>query len=120
LVVDDEADIRELIATMLESLGAIVVTAASATAAIAALQEQLPDIVIADIGMPNVDGYALMRYYRALPPEQGGKLPAIALTAYAREHDQQQAIAAGFEMHLSKPVEPEILIKAIASLVKQR
>jgi CheY-like chemotaxis protein len=67
--------------------------------------------------MPEVDGYMLMRQVRALSPERGGKLPAIAFTAYAGEYNQQQALAAGFQLHISKPVEPEKLVSAIASLV---
>jgi CheY-like chemotaxis protein len=117
LVVDDEPDIRELIAFVLEQWGAEVTIVASALEALCALNCSVPDILLSDIGMPEVDGYTLMRQVRALSPEQGGRLPAIALTAYAGEYNQQQALAAGFQLHVSKPVEPEALVKAIARLV---
>jgi signal transduction histidine kinase/ActR/RegA family two-component response regulator len=117
LVVDDEADIRELVAFILEQSGAEVTVTASAEEALIALNQSVPDVLLSDIGMPEVDGYMLMRQVRALSPERGGKLPAIAFTAYAGEYNQQQALAAGFQLHISKPVEPEKLVSAIASLV---
>jgi CheY-like chemotaxis protein len=117
LIVDDEADIRELVAFILEQYGADVTVAASASQAVVALSQSVPDIFLSDIGMPEVDGYMLMRQLRTLPPEQGGQIPAIALTAYAGEYNQQQALAAGFQLHIPKPVEPEELVKAIARLV---
>nr|WP_323374468.1 response regulator [Nostoc commune] len=76
-----------------------------------------PNLLLTDIGMPEVDGYMLMRQIRAMSPELGGKIPAIALTAYASEFDYQQAIAAGFEQHITKPVEPAKLLQAIANLI---
>ncbi|MBE9104170.1 response regulator [Nostoc cf. edaphicum LEGE 07299] len=81
-----------------------------------ALSQFQPNLIISDIGMPEMDGYMLMRQVRSLEPEQGGTIPAIALTAYASEMDHQQAIAVGFQRHISKPVDPEELVKAIASL----
>ena len=78
-----------------------------------------PDIVISDIGMAEEDGYELMRKLRRLPPEQGGLVPAIALTGYASRKDRERAFAAGYQIHLAKPVEPEDLVNAIASLVKR-
>jgi PAS domain S-box-containing protein len=120
LVVDDEADMRELMVTMLRQTGARITVAASAVEALDALVLFQPDVLISDIGMPNVDGYGLMRQVRSLPPEQGGQIPAIALTAYAGEIDQQQALAAGFQRHIAKPVEPENLIRAIVTLANQR
>ncbi|MBD0361817.1 MAG: GAF domain-containing protein [Coleofasciculus sp. C3-bin4] len=117
LVVDDEADIRELVAFILEQSGAEVTVTASAEEALIALNQSVPDVLLSDIGMPEVDGYMLMRQVRALSPERGGRLPAIAFTAYAGEYNQQQALAAGFQLHISKPVEPEKLVSAIASLV---
>jgi hypothetical protein len=127
LIVDDEADIRQLIAFILEESGAEVTVAASAAEALAAFEQSVPDVLLSDIGMPDVDGYMLMRQIRALSPEGRGQtlalseaLPkAIALTAYAGEYNQQQAIAAGFQMHISKPVEPDELIKAIARIASQ-
>jgi CheY-like chemotaxis protein len=119
LVVDDDGDSRDLLAFLLEQSGAVVTTVASADEALAALAMSQPDVLVSDIGMPRVDGYGLLRKVRSLTPEQGGEIPAIALTAYAADYDQQQALAAGFQVHISKPVEPEALIKAIMHLVSQ-
>jgi signal transduction histidine kinase len=118
LVVDDDADMREFLPFMLEQYGAIVTVVASAVAALTALSQSQPDLIVSDIGMPEMDGYMLMRQIRSLEPEQGGTIPAIALTAYAGEIDYQQAIAVGFQQHISKPVDPEELLKAIGSLTK--
>ncbi|MEP0912570.1 AAA family ATPase [Leptolyngbya sp. GB1-A1] len=117
LVVDDDTDTREFVAFILEQAGANVLTAASAAEALATLSQSLPNLLLSDIGMPGMDGYMLIRQLRNLPPEQGGTILAIALTAFAGEMNQQQALAAGFQMHISKPVEPEYLISKIASLV---
>ncbi|MBD2125932.1 PAS domain S-box protein [Microcoleus sp. FACHB-1] len=117
LVVDDDADMRELAAFTLMGSGAQVTTAASAAQALTFLNQSVPDLLLCDIGMPEMDGYALIRQIRKWSPEQGGMIPAIALTAYAGEINQQQALAAGFGMHISKPVEPEELVKAIACLL---
>jgi CheY-like chemotaxis protein len=97
-----------------------VINVASAAEAFIALTSFQPDVLLSDIGMPEMDGYMLIRQVRALPPEQGGQIPAIALTAYAGEIDYQKAISAGFQKHISKPVEPTKLVNAIAKLVKQR
>jgi signal transduction histidine kinase/ActR/RegA family two-component response regulator len=118
LAVDDEVDNLELIQFILEQAGATAIGVSSATDALQQLNESKPDILIADIGMPEIDGYTLMRQIRQLSPEQGGQIRAIALTAYAGEINQQQALAAGFGMHISKPVEPEELVEAIAHLLK--
>ncbi|MEH1988272.1 AAA family ATPase [Nostoc sp.] len=116
LVVDDDADMREFLPFMLEQYGASVTVVASGIEALTALSQSQPNLIISDIGMPEMDGYMLMRQVRSLEPEQGGTIPAIALTAYAGEMDHQQAIAVGFQQHISKPVDPEELVKAIASL----
>ncbi|MEG4067322.1 PAS domain S-box protein [Microcoleus sp. Pol11C2] len=118
LVVDDDADMRELAAFTLMQSGAQVATAASGVQALALLNKSVPDLLLCDIGMPDMDGYALIRQIRKWSPEQGGTIPAIALTAYAGEINQQQALAAGFQIHISKPVEPEELVKAIARLLR--
>lgn len=126
LIVDDEADIRELVAFILEQSGAIVSVAASAEEALLALDKSVPDILLSDIGMPDVDGYTLMRQVRELFAQREGQAPefnaampkAIALTAYAGEYNQQQAIQAGFQLHIPKPVEPEELVNAIARLAE--
>lgn len=116
LVVDDEPDMREFLAFVLEDYGAQVQVVTSALEALDVLPQVKPDIVLSDIGMPEVDGYALIRTIRAMPPEQGGQIPAIALTAYAGEADQTQALAAGFQKHVAKPVEPDKLAAIVASL----
>jgi PAS domain S-box-containing protein len=119
LVVDDEADMRELMRVLLASYGAQVQTARSAMEALHQLESWRPQVLISDIGMPEMDGYMLLRKVRHLPPEQGGHIPAIALTAYAGEYDQQQTLAAGFQKHVAKPVEPNQLAEAIVTLVSQ-
>nr|WP_255527313.1 ATP-binding protein [Oculatella sp. LEGE 06141] len=117
LVVDDEADMREFMAFVLEQYGANVITAASAVEALERLAQTQPDILLSDIGMPDVDGYMLIRQVRSLTVESSRNIPAIALTAYAGEMDQQQALASGFQLHLSKPVEAETVAKAIVQLI---
>ena len=118
LIVDDDPDIRDLLTYTLEVCGAEVIAAATANAAISALADSsLPmDILISDIGMPDEDGYSLLRRVRALKPENGGRIPAIALTAYARIQDRTAALLAGFQSHIAKPVEPAELIAVIANL----
>ncbi|MEH2260270.1 PAS domain-containing hybrid sensor histidine kinase/response regulator [Nostoc sp.] len=118
LVVDDEPDIRDLITFILQDYGIQVTAVSSAQEALQALSESIPDVLISDIGMPKTDGYMLMGEVRSRSPQQGGNVPAIALTAYAGEMNQQQAIAAGFQMHISKPVDPDALVKAIADLIE--
>jgi PAS domain S-box-containing protein len=118
LVIDDESDSREFVAFVLTQAGARVSTAASAREGLLVVT-QLPDIILSDIGMPDMDGYTLMRHVRALPPEQGGQAKAIALTAYAGEIDHQQAIAAGFQRHLPKPVSPTQLIEEIVTVARE-
>lgn len=116
LLVDDEPDTRELLAVILTQYGAEVMTVTSAMQVLANLESFQPHLLISDIGMPDVDGYSLIRQIRALPAAKGGQIPAIALTAYAGEIDHEQAMAAGFQRHLTKPVEPEALVRAIADL----
>jgi CheY-like chemotaxis protein len=116
IVVDDEADSREYIITLLEQCGAKVIAVASASEAIEAVSHLKADVLVSDIGMPEEDGYSLIRKVRALPREQGGQIPAVALTAYARAEDRTRAIAQGFQMHIPKPVEPAELATVVASL----
>jgi signal transduction histidine kinase/ActR/RegA family two-component response regulator len=120
LVVDDERDAREFLRTAVERYGSRVETANSVPEALEAILHERPDFLVSDIGMPGEDGHSLIRKIRALPEERGGQTPAIALTAYARSEDQLRAVQAGFQMHLSKPVEPEELVSAIASVVGKR
>ncbi len=117
LVVDDDADTRDFYTFVLEQFGASVTAVESAMDALQVLAESEPDVVLSDIGMPFMDGYMLMRQIKALQTGEGKKIRAIALTAYAGEFNQQQAIKSGFQMHLSKPVEPEELVRAIAILI---
>ncbi len=100
----------------MEDCDAEVVTAGSAAEAFDVLRRERPQVLVSDIGMPGEDGYALIRRVRALEQEEGGRTPAIALTAYARAEDRVNAIMAGFDMHVAKPVEPAELIAMVASL----
>jgi len=115
--VDDEKDIREAMAIGLGRYGARVATASSASEALDALERKHPHVLVADIGMPGEDGYALLQKVRALPAERGGATPAIALTAYASPQDRLDALRTGFQMHVPKPVTPAELAIAVASLV---
>jgi len=119
LAVDDEVDNLELVQFILEQAGATVISVSSATDALQQLTKFKPDVLIADIGMPQIDGYKLVHQVRQLPTEEGGLIPAIALTAYAGETNQQQALAAGFQRHLPKPVDPETLVETIEQLFHQ-
>jgi len=118
LMVDDDADTREMIKLMLEQFGAEVVTAASASEALSKFQPGRYDAMLADIGMAEVNGYELIARVRALGPEKGGDVPAIAITAYAGKEDRLRAITSGFQYHLSKPIEPGELVGAIATLIR--
>lgn len=119
LVVDDEKDSRELAKRILEECEAIVETASSAEEGLAAVAQQVPDVLISDIGMPGTDGYQFIRSVRALGAENGGTVPAIALTAFARSEDRQRAMLAGFDLHISKPVEAAELIAVVARLARR-
>jgi PAS domain S-box-containing protein len=116
LVVEDDADSRTLLVTVLEQCHAEVVAIASAEEAIRVLEGWRADVLISDIEMPGEDGFSLIRRVRQLPAEQGGDIPAAALTAYARPEDRMRALVAGFQIHLPKPVEPAELITVVASL----
>ena len=118
LVVDDEPDARSLIQRLLEDCGAAVRTAGSANEAIRILDDHAPAVIVSDIGMPGEDGYTLIRRVRALGNRKAN-IPAIALTAYARIEDRVKAIHAGFQLHLSKPVEPVELIAMVESLARR-
>jgi len=116
LVVDDQPDARELVARILSECGAQVFIADDAQTALALVESEHPDVLVSDIGMPEVDGYELLRLIRALGPERGGKVPAIALTAFARSEDRTRALHRGFQVHVSKPVEAAELIATVASV----
>jgi signal transduction histidine kinase/ActR/RegA family two-component response regulator len=119
LAVDDDADARSLLMAVLEQCRAEVRTCGSVAEALAVLEEWKPDVLVSDIGMPGEDGYVLIRKLRALETESGGRIPAVALTAYARVEDRLQALSAGYNMHVPKPVEPAELAVVIASLIPQ-
>jgi len=119
LVVDDDADAMQLVKHMLEQCGATVTTCASAAECLKCLPEGRPDVLITDIGMPDMDGYALIKQIRALSPEQGGQTPTIALTAFARSEDRRRAMMSGFDIHVSKPVEPDELVAVVARLARR-
>ncbi|MBE8991033.1 response regulator [Nostoc sp. LEGE 12450] len=118
LVVDDEADTRNFLSFMFEEYGAFTTAVASVDEALAILEQAKTDILISDIGMSEQDGYTLIRKLRSLEPEKGGSIPAIALTAYTREEDRLEALSAGFQQHLSKPIDPTKLIAMVASVLK--
>jgi signal transduction histidine kinase/ActR/RegA family two-component response regulator len=117
LVVDDDEDARVLMRTALASYGAHVTTADSAAAAIAEIDRRIPDIVVSDIGMPNEDGFSMMRRIRARAAAHGGSVPAIAVTAYASQNDRNAAEAAGFQAHVAKPFEPAAVASLIAHVI---
>jgi PAS domain S-box-containing protein len=117
LVVDDEADARELIAEVLGAHGADVHTVSSVAAALAALPRFRPDVLVSDIAMSGEDGFELIRRVRALPADEGGRLPALALTAYAGGEDGRRVLDAGYQLHVAKPVEPQVLAQAVSRLV---
>ncbi|MBD1847028.1 GAF domain-containing protein [Cyanobacteria bacterium FACHB-63] len=118
LLVDDEPDTREFQAFLLEQSGANVKAVASGAEALQVLDQWIPDVIISDVGMAEMDGYMLIEQIRSRPSNRGGTIPMIALTAYAADHDRQRALQAGFQMHLTKPLEPEQFVSAIISLLK--
>ncbi|MEW6272868.1 MAG: CHASE domain-containing protein, partial [Thermodesulfobacteriota bacterium] len=119
LVVDDDGETRELIKVILEEFGAEVCAVASVTRALDALARLRPDVLVSDIAMPERDGYDLIRHVRGLRDEEGGKIPALALTAFARSEDCRRALLAGFQMHAAKPVEPDELVSMVAALARR-
>ncbi len=119
LVVDDDEDARRLLRTVLERCNARVTTATTVAEALRSLQALAPDVLVSDLGMPGEDGYALIRQVRQLTPEQGGQIPAAALTAYARVEDRLQVLRSGFQIHLPKPIEPAELVAVVANLAQR-
>jgi signal transduction histidine kinase/CheY-like chemotaxis protein len=122
LVVEDEADSRELLAETLTTCGAAVTTAASCEEALTLMRQSaagLPHVILSDLGMPKNDGFDLIRKIRALPPEEGGRIPAIAVTGYANPDDRQRALAAGFHSHLPKPMDPVAVAVAVVRAARQ-
>jgi PAS domain S-box-containing protein len=119
LVVDDEADARDMVSTILGQAGAEVATASSVAQAIDLIDRWQPDVLISDIGMPGGDGYELIRKVRARSAERGGQIPAVALTAFARTQDRLKVLSSGFQMHVPKPIEPIELVTVVASIAKR-
>jgi CheY-like chemotaxis protein len=120
LVVDDDVDTRELIEWVLKRVGAEVTSVGTAREALEALEREKPHLMVSDLAMPQEDGYALLRKIRALPPERGGRIPAIALTAHSLVQDRLQSLRAGFQSHVPKPVVPEELVEVVASVIHLR
>ncbi len=116
LVVDDDDDSRDLVVSILEKCDAITFPASSAEQALSIIVSERPDVLVSDIGMPGMDGYDLVRAVRALPDLRAQRVPALAVTAYARTEDQHRALAEGFQLHLSKPIEPTSFARAVARL----
>jgi CheY-like chemotaxis protein len=116
LVVDDDIDTLETIRILLTDNGATVRGATSAVEALSILAEWVPDLLISDIGMPEEDGYSLIRKVRGLDAARGGRIPAIALTAYARVEDRLKVLSEGFQLHVAKPIEPAELIALVGSI----
>ena len=119
LVVDDEADTRDMLRAVLEHCSAEVITAESASEALDVIAHSPPDVLISDVGMPEEDGYALIERVRALPAERGGRIPAAALTAYVRAEDRVKVLRSGFQLHIPKPVEPAELVTVVAHLAER-
>ena len=124
MIVDDELDARELLTVMLQQRGAKVIAASSAAEALELLAKasngSMPDVLVSDIGMPEQDGFELISMVRAMGPERGGNIPAIALTAYARSEDRARVLAAGFQHHVPKPVGPATLAIAVANVARPK
>jgi len=116
LVVDDDSDTRELLAEVLRSRGVVVTVAASVEEGLAALDREVPDILLSDIAMPDRDGFDLIRRVRERPANRGGQVPAVAITAYARPEDTERSLASGYQMHVTKPVDMDELVATVASL----
>ena len=117
LVVDDDQDSREMLNAALMAYGGEVRTCASSSEALKTLEEWMPDVLVSDIGMPNEDGYSLIERIRKPPSNRGGNIPALALTGYATLDDHKQALAAGYQMHMAKPIELRKLAATVTSLI---
>jgi CheY-like chemotaxis protein len=116
LLVEDDNDSREVMGIVLKRYGAEVVEASSVPEALEQVRLSVPDVLISDIGMPEEDGYSLLRKLRALPDAEGGRVPALAVTAFARKEDHDRALLNGFQLHMTKPISPAALSAAVAQL----
>ncbi|HEU4368280.1 MAG TPA: response regulator [Methylomirabilota bacterium] len=119
LIVDDDPEARDLVGTVLRYCGALVSVAASAGEGLETLRRVLPDVIVCDIAMPQQDGYWFVRSLRALPAEQGGTLPVIAITAHGATHGPDRTLAAGFQAHLRKPIDPWELCRLIVAMTRK-
>ena len=119
LVVDDEADARDLFRTVLEYCGALVTVAPSALDAMAVLDRVTPDAILTDVAMPSHDGYWLVSTVRKLPPDRGGNIPVIAITAYGEQHAPERTLSNGFHSHLRKPLDPWELCRSLGSIARR-
>jgi CheY-like chemotaxis protein len=119
LVVEDEPDSRELLEEVLRDVGMIVDAAGTVAEAFSALMANRPDVIISDIGMPYENGYSFLRNLRQVLPEDGGTIPALALTGFAREVDRERAFAAGFNQHLAKPFNRDRVLQALSELTQR-
>jgi CheY-like chemotaxis protein len=119
MVVDDEADAIGLVKRIMEECGATVEACTSAAECLACVSTFRPDVLISDIGMPEMDGYTLIGKLRAMSTEDGGRTPAVALTAFARSEDRRQAMLSGFDVHVAKPVEPSELVAVVSRLARR-
>ena len=115
LVVDDEADSRDLIAAILMRYGSEVTCSESVSEALRVFQDWNPDLIVSDIGMPDEDGFSLIKKLRKLKSKRAKQIPVVALTAYATTEERARALTAGFQIHVAKPIEPEALVRSIAS-----
>jgi CheY-like chemotaxis protein len=120
LLVEDDEDTRRLLGTMLKRQGAEVTSAASVADAFRLFSERRPDVLVSDIGMPDEDGYELIRKIRALSTEESRSVPALAVTGYATRKDRERSLSAGYQQHMAKPIEQDDLIAAIARLLEKR
>jgi CheY-like chemotaxis protein len=120
LSVDDDGDALALVRDVLEAAGATVITADSAEKALQALAQDVPDVMVTDLGMPTMDGFGLIEAIRASADGAIRGLPAAALTAYARSEDRTRALRSGFQMHLAKPIDPAELVAAVSALARRR
>jgi CheY-like chemotaxis protein len=117
--VDDNSDARDILTTILQEKQAMVTQVASSIKCLQQLDNDVPDLIICDIGLPEINGYELMKYIRQRPAEKGGQVRAIALSAYAGQKYQRQAIAAGFQSYLTKPIEIVALLSTVQTVLKE-
>ncbi|MGL5872648.1 MAG: response regulator, partial [Xenococcaceae cyanobacterium] len=120
LLVDDTPEHVEFLLFALEQQGVRCMIVSSAKDALSAIETFKPNVLVSDIAMPDIDGYQFLRLLRSLPGDRGGQIPAIALSAYARDEDRIKALAAGFHQHISKPIEPYLLVAAIAEVLQNK